>query len=179
MAAAVLVLGACGAPDTGGDRAEISTDAPASIEVTSSAFQPDGTIPARFTCDGEDTSPPLAWSEVPDEAEELVLVVRDPDAPGHTFIHWLVAGVDATTARLEEGELPDGAVEGTNDFGEAGYRGPCPPPDDEAHRYEFVVHATAAPTGLGEQATVDEVREALAEHTVATGTLAARYGRAG
>lgn len=180
---AVLVasslVGACSSPGAETGRSGIGVDEPDTVEVTSSAFEEGARIPTRFTCDGEDVPPPLSWSNVPDGAEEIVIVVDDPDAPGGTFIHWIVAGIDPTTERLDAGEVPEGAVEGTNDFGEARYRGPCPPAGDDPHRYEFVVFAMEEATRLGEQPGVEEFREVIEGHAIATGTLTAEYGGAG
>lgn len=175
LVAGVLVA-ACASPDPGG--AEDRADDVGTIEVTSAAFEEGATIPTRFTCDGADVSPPLSWSGVPVDAVELVVVVEDPDAPRGTFVHWIVAGIDPMLDRLATGEVPDGAVEGVNDFGEAGHRGPCPPVGDDPHRYRFVVHALGAASELRDRATADEVREAVAGHTIATGELTADYGRA-
>lgn len=175
---AALLVAACAAPGPDETRPEMEPDVPDTIEVTSDAFQDGGTIPARFTCDGEDLSPPLTWSNVPDDTEEIAVVVEDPDAPQGTFVHWVVAGIDPMTVGLEVGEVPTGAVEGTNDFEETGYRGPCPPEGDDPHRYRFVVHALGESFDL-EGAAADGLREAMAERTIATGTLTAEYGRAG
>jgi Raf kinase inhibitor-like YbhB/YbcL family protein len=183
LSAAVLIagvlVGACTSADSQSGSQDRGDGAADTIEVTSSAFEDDATIPMRFTCDGEDVSPPLSWSTVPADTEELIITVEDPDAPAGTFVHWIVAGIDPSTDGLDAGEVPEGAVEGINDFGEPGYRGPCPPPGDDPHRYRFVVHATAEASGIGEQDAVDELREAIAERTNATGTLTARYGRTG
>src|SRR5919201_4155538 len=97
----------------------------AEFALSSSAFRSGEPIPARHGCDGDDVSPPLAWSGVPAEARSLALVVDDPDAPGGTFTHWLAWGIDPSSDGLREGE--PAPVEGRNDFGMTGYRGPCPP----------------------------------------------------
>ena len=120
------------------------------MEITSSAFSEGDTVPVRFTCDGDDVSPPLAWSGVPDGAAELRLSIRDPDAPSGTFTHWLVTGVDPTVSEVREGAVPAGGREQENGFGRAGYGGPCPPPGRGAHRYVFRIEALdAAGTELG------------------------------
>jgi Raf kinase inhibitor-like YbhB/YbcL family protein len=111
----------------------------AHFSLTSPAFADRGAIPARFTCDGDNESPPLAWSGSP-RGEWLVLVVSDPDAPGGTFVHWAVA-VPPGTASLAEGRVPPGAIQGPNSFGHSRYDGPCPPRGDPAHRYVFRVFA--------------------------------------
>jgi len=93
-------------------------------------------MPTRFTSDGENVSPPLRWSGVPEDATELRISLTDRDAPRATFTHWLVTGVDRATSKVEEGAVPVGGTEGRNDFGDTGYGGPCPPAG-APHRYVF------------------------------------------
>lgn len=148
------------------------------IEMTSTAFEANGEIPTRYTCEGADLSPPLSWEGVPDEAETLALIVEDPDAPTQeAFVHWVVYNVDASSTGVDEGQAPAGAVEGANDFGNVGYGGPCPPPGDGSHRYFFRLFAASQRLGLEPGATAAEVREALAEITVARGELIGTYER--
>lgn len=138
---------------------------------------PGGVIPARFTCDGEDVSPEVAWSGAPDGTGALVLVVDDPDAGG--FVHWIVLDLAASPA----GSLPEGVSgtpaapqEGTNDFGRVGWNGPCPPSGE--HRYRFTLHAVAAPLALPGAPGRGEVRDALDGSTMlATAVLEATYAR--
>jgi Raf kinase inhibitor-like protein, YbhB/YbcL family len=108
------------------------------MKITSSAFQEGGNIPSKFTCDGSDTSPPLQITGVPSKAKSLVLIADDPDAPSGLFTHWLVWNIPPQTNSIAEGSAPKG-VQGTNDFGKSGYRGPCPPPG--THRYSFKIFA--------------------------------------
>src|SRR5262245_24623479 len=100
----------------------------AKIKITSSAFQQGANIPSKFTCDGSDTSPPLQIAGIPSNAKTLVLIADDPDAPGGLFTHWLVWNIPPQVNSIAEGSAPKG-VQGANDFGKSGYRGPCPPPD--------------------------------------------------
>ncbi|MGH3016513.1 MAG: YbhB/YbcL family Raf kinase inhibitor-like protein, partial [Gaiellaceae bacterium] len=109
------------------------------FELTSEAFASGQPIPQKYSCEGEDVSPPLAWSGVPEGTASLALVVDDPDAQGGTFTHWLAWGIDPAAGGLGEGE--GAPVEGQNDFGQAGWRGPCPPPGHGPHRYFFRLHA--------------------------------------
>ena len=109
------------------------------MKLTSSAFQNNQFIPAKYTCDGEDINPPLTISDVPAQAKSLVLIVDDPDAPGGTFTHWVVANISPTTREIREGTLPEGAIEYGNDFGKLDYGGPCPP--SGTHRYFFRLFA--------------------------------------
>ncbi len=146
------------------------------MELTSPAIVNGGEIPAEFTCAGEDVSPPLHWAGVPEGTAELVLHVRDPDAPGGTFTHWIVAGIDAASSALEQGKVPPGTVEGVNDFGKTGYGGPCPPPGP-AHRYVFTLLAVSKPTGLRAGAMIEDVESAVTDVTMAEAQLSATYGR--
>jgi Raf kinase inhibitor-like YbhB/YbcL family protein len=169
-----LALAACG----GGERASgPPPSAPDRIELTSSAFADGGTIPERFSCDGDQVSPPLAWRGVPGDARELALLVDDPDAPGGTFVHWVLFKVPAALHALEAGELPDGARQGENSRGDAGYAGPCPPEGDEPHHYEFTLYALSSPLDLPDGAAADEVRDAVGEAAIARGQIVGRFGR--
>jgi Raf kinase inhibitor-like YbhB/YbcL family protein len=115
----------------------------ATLKIESSAFSEGDTVPAEFTCDGDNVSPPLNWSGVPEDAAELRLTLRDPDAPRGTFTHWSVGGIDPSSSEVGRGTVPAGGTEERNSFGEAGYGGPCPPPGDP-HRYVFTVEALDA-----------------------------------
>jgi Raf kinase inhibitor-like YbhB/YbcL family protein len=124
-----------------------------SIEL-SSDFRPAGAIPRSHTCDGTDVSPPLRAAGLPVATRELVVVMRDHDAPGGDFIHWAIAHIDprlvasprAGSIFLAAGAKPAGAVIGLDSFGSLGYRGPCPPPGDAAHHYEITVYALGRPS---------------------------------
>jgi Raf kinase inhibitor-like YbhB/YbcL family protein len=167
---ALLLLAALPAGCGGGDKAsEPLPEAARSISVTSPAFHDGGSIPKRFTCDGEDVSPPLRWSGVPAGARELALVVEDQDAD--RFVHWTVLDIPPKLAGIAVGRVPAGAVETENSFGKRGWGGPCPPEGEGPHRYVFALYATDAPLGLGEDSSPDDVRDALSEHALARGTL--------
>lgn len=173
---ALLLLAALLAGCGGGDNpSEPLPEAAQSITVTSPAFRAGGSIPKRFTCDGEGSSPPLRWSGVPGGARELALVVEDRDAD--RFVHWTVLGIAADAAGTEAGRVPAGAVETENSFGKPGWGGPCPPEGEGPHRYLFALYATDAPLGLGKDSSPDEVRAALSDHAIARGTLTGRFGR--
>jgi len=146
----------------------------AGMKITSSAFQEGGNIPSKFTCDGSDTSPPLQITGVPSEAKSLVLIADDPDAPGGLFIHWLVWNIPPQTNSIEEGSAPKG-VQGTNDFGKSGYRGPCPPPG--THRYSFKIFALDRELDSRPGAKRSQVDAAMKGHVIAQGELVGRYAR--
>jgi Raf kinase inhibitor-like YbhB/YbcL family protein len=151
--------------------------APHRIRLTSPAFAPGAAIPQRFSCDGEDVSPPLQWSGVPGETRSLALLLEDPDAPGGTFVHWTLYAMAGTTTALREGQVPPGAREGENSFGDDGYRGPCPPEGDEPHRYRFILYALRAAPDLEAGAPAEQVRGAIADAAIARGELIGRFGR--
>lgn len=183
VAVAVMALAGCGGsqPPEGptGNEADPSSppEGPGGLTVTSEAFDNGESIPTRYTCDGAEVSPPLEWSGVPDGAKELVLVVTDPDAPSGEFVHWVVGDLDPDGGGLDEGEVPEEAVEGPNDFGEQGYGAPCPPSEDTAHRYVFRLYAAGERIDMRPDASIDEVRGALEESALADGQLVGTYTR--
>jgi Raf kinase inhibitor-like YbhB/YbcL family protein len=146
----------------------------ATIKITSSAFHEGGNIPSKFTCDGSDTSPPLQITGVPSGARSLVLIADDPDAPGGVFTHWLVWNIPPQTNSIAEGNAPTG-TQGKNDFGESGYRGPCPPPG--THRYSFKLLALDRELDLRSGAKRRQVEAAMKGHVIAQGELVGRYTR--
>jgi Raf kinase inhibitor-like YbhB/YbcL family protein len=143
--------------------------------LESDAFQNAQPIPERHTCDGEDLSPPLAWSNVPEGTRSLALIVDDPDAPSGVFTHWIGWGLDADRGRLGEGEAAP--TEGLNDFGTTGYRGPCPPPGHGSHRYHFRLHALDADLDVSSGATKAELEQAVEGHVLTTAELVGTYER--
>jgi Raf kinase inhibitor-like YbhB/YbcL family protein len=151
-------------------------DTSPTIVVTSTAFAEGGHVPAAYTCDGANSSPPLAWHDVPGDAVALALVVDDPDAPGGTFTHWVVVDVDPRSAGVDEDSVPVGGVTARNSARRASYFGPCPP--GGTHRYRFTVHALSSVTGLAPGAALDEALGAIASRSVAWGRLTATYTRA-
>lgn len=143
--------------------------------MSSPAVSEGQAIPRRFTCDGENLSPPLAFLDVPPRTRELALVAEDPDADG--FVHWTVLRMSPDTALMTEGRKPPGSIETENGFGDRGWGGPCPPEGDDPHRYVFALYALSRPLRLEADASADEVRAAIGEAAVARGTLTAEYGR--
>ncbi|MGA9883900.1 MAG: YbhB/YbcL family Raf kinase inhibitor-like protein [Candidatus Acidiferrales bacterium] len=150
------------------------------LQLTSTAFHDGQPIPKRNTCDGEDASPDLAWSGVPDETKSLALIVDDPDAPGKVWVHWVIYDLPADARGLPEGvpqdrELRDGSRQGKNDFGKIGYGGPCPP-RGPAHRYFFKLYALREKTGLKPGASKDELERAIKGRVLAQATLTGKFG---
>jgi Raf kinase inhibitor-like YbhB/YbcL family protein len=145
------------------------------LTLTSSAFQQQGVIPARYTCDGQNISPPLTVGGVPQDAQTLALVVHDPDAPGGNWDHWVLWNIPANLERLEEGQTPPGAVTGMNDFKQQGYGGPCPP--SGTHRYIFTLYALDSPLTLSAGVRRHELEQAMAPHILARTELIGVYRR--
>lgn len=154
-------------------------DVPQTLGVSSPTIQPDSPIPQQHTCDGADRSPALTVSDLPSDARTVALVVDDPDAPGGTFVHWVVwnVRVEGGTAQIPEGSVPQDAREGQNDAGGTGYTGPCPPSEDGAHRYRFTAYALDRTIQLEQSATKADLLTAIEPHALAKGTLSASYDR--
>jgi Raf kinase inhibitor-like YbhB/YbcL family protein len=153
------------------------------FSLTSSAFRYGGAIPTKYTCDGADVSPPLAWRGAPRTTVSFALIVDDPDAPAGTWVHWVLYDLPATASAAPEGvaklETPSelgGAAQGKNDFRRLGYGGPCPPPGP-AHRYFFTLHALATRLGLTPGASKADVERAMAGQVLATAQLMGTYAR--
>ena len=144
------------------------------FHVSSPAFSEGGSIPSRYTCDGEDVSLPLQWSGVPTGTQELVLVMRDPDAPGGDFVHWAVAGIQPTATGFPAGGVGGQVAPGRNSFGTLGYRGPCPPTGDKPHQYVITLSALASASGLRAGFTADQLQTKALGIATLTGTYARR-----
>ena len=151
--------------------------------IKSDAFQDGSPIPAEYSCEGRDISPPLKWQDAPSGTKSFVLVVEDPDAPVGTFIHWVVYDIPATEQSLPEDlpkteELEDGTKQGRNDFGRIGYGGPCPPRGHGPHRYFFILRALDIPsTGLSSGASKKDVEEAIKGHILGEARTMGTYER--
>ena len=145
------------------------------MKITSAAFQDNGNIPTKFTCDGADVNPALRFNDTPAQAKSLVLIVDDPDAPSGLFTHWIVWNIDSKTSDVAESATLQGGVQGTNDFGKSGYGGPCPP--SGTHRYYFKIFALDRMLDLRPGARRSELDAAMREHVVAQGQLMGRYSR--
>ena len=143
------------------------------IVVSSPAFENYGSIPTKYTCDGLDISPPLNFSNIPENTKSLALVMYDPDAPLGTFYHWIIWNIPPNVTGFLEGEEIT-YPQGINDFGVIGYRGPCPP--SGTHHYHFKVYALDTTLNLENGATMEELDKALSGHVLAIGELVGIYG---
>ncbi|MBE9049427.1 YbhB/YbcL family Raf kinase inhibitor-like protein [Nostocales cyanobacterium LEGE 11386] len=152
------------------------------MELQSLAFFIGSTIPFKYTCDGNDISPPLSWDSPPAGTVSFALLMEDPDAPKQTFTHWVVYDLPANLRHLPEGitqepHLPSGGVQGKNDFGQLGYGGPCPP--SGTHRYFFKLYALDQLLGLPAGVTKAEMLAAMKGHVLEAVELMGRYTREG
>jgi Raf kinase inhibitor-like YbhB/YbcL family protein len=152
------------------------------FNFTSEAFQDGEAIPVRYTCDGEDLSPPLSWSGVPNDVGSYALIMDDPDAPGGTWIHWVIVHIPGEIRALPEDLQSDAllleAIKlGTNSWGRSEYNGPCPP--GGTHRYFFKLFALDEPLNLDENATKDDVLTAMEGHILMESELMGTYSPPG
>jgi len=150
------------------------------IKITSSAFEEGGLIPAKYTCDGADVSPPLQWDAVPEGTKSVALICDDPDAPMGTWVHWVLFNLPSDAKELAENipaeeTLPNGAKQGVNDFGRIGYGGPCPP--GGTHRYFFKIYALDTEVGLEAGANKRQLLKAMEGHILEQGQLVGKYKR--
>ena len=153
-----------------------------SLVLTSTVFQDGEAIPSKYTCDGQDVSPPLAWSAPPNGTKSFALINDDPDAPMGTWVHWVVYNLPASVRQLPEAfpadqERPDGTRQGRTDFGRIGYGGPCPP--SGTHRYVFTLYALDTVLSLAPGATKADVEAALQGHILAQAQFIGTYRRRG
>ena len=150
------------------------------FSLSTPSFEPNGDIPARFTCSGNNLSPALAWTEPPAGTESFALIMDDPDAPGGVFTHWVIYGLASSLRQLPEGvppgSGPTGARQGRNGFDQTGYGGPCPPPGP-VHRYSFRLYALDKKLNLRAGASKSEVLEAMKGHILAQAAVLGRFRR--
>ncbi|MEA5625445.1 YbhB/YbcL family Raf kinase inhibitor-like protein [Nostoc sp. UHCC 0251] len=148
------------------------------MEVRSSAFFIGNTIPFKYTCDGDNISPPLRWEAPPQGTKSFALILDDPDAPNGTFVHWVIYNIPGDTRELPEGinETADGILQGENSFGNLGFGGPCPP-KNQTHRYFFKIYAIDQMLNLPARASKQEVLEAIEGHVLDKAELMGRYAR--
>ncbi|MDP3910786.1 MAG: YbhB/YbcL family Raf kinase inhibitor-like protein [Gemmatimonadales bacterium] len=145
------------------------------MKLSSSAFRDGNPIPVDHTCDGRDTAPPLAWTDPPAGTKSFTLICDDPDAPGKTWVHWVLYNIRPTVAELDGSDL-GGGVQGMTDFRRVGYGGPCPPPG-KPHRYFFKLYALDALLPLMAGATKADVERAMQGRVLAEAQLMGTFGR--
>lgn len=147
-----------------------------SMELSSSAFKNEGYIPQKYTCNGDDVSPPIEWSGAPSKTKSFALIMDDPDAPMGTVDHWVVFNIPSTTNSFEEGiaAYPEGTELGSN-FSKKNYGGPCPP--DKEHRYFFKLYALDALLSLKAGASKASVLEAIKGHVLEEAQLMGKYNQ--
>jgi Raf kinase inhibitor-like YbhB/YbcL family protein len=177
VALGLAVFGtACGADNT-----KSAGDKTMNIQIISVAFAGGQPIPAKYTCDGQDVSPPLKWSNAPANTKSFALIADDPDAPGGTWVHWVLYDLPATTTELAENtpksqQLPGGAKQGLNSWPRLGYGGPCPP-RGKPHRYFFKLYALDTLLDLKPGATKKDLLKAMEGHVLGEGQLMGTYQR--
>jgi Raf kinase inhibitor-like YbhB/YbcL family protein len=195
MSSYLLLLGflaACASTNAAGDLlseqteksavpAEPGTETSAgALALQSAAFNDGDAIPIRYSCDGDDISPPLNWAGIPEDTRSFVLIMEDPDAPGGTWVHWVLFNLPADTSLIDPGsgtqsDLPEDTRVGLNDWGKAAYGGPCPPND--THRYVFTLFALDTHLDLSQGASSDLLRDAMAGHILSRDELIGTYSR--
>jgi Raf kinase inhibitor-like YbhB/YbcL family protein len=150
------------------------------FQLTSPAFPQGSAIPQKFTCDGADVSPQLAWTDPPQGTQSFALITDDSDAPGGTWVHWVLYDLPSDLRSLDEGvpkdrQLPNGARQGKNDFGKIGYNGPCPP-RGSLHRYFFKLYALdVKSTGLVPGASKAELEKSMKGHSLAQALVMGKF----
>jgi Raf kinase inhibitor-like YbhB/YbcL family protein len=156
-----------------------ASDAPGEMELTSTAFQDGADIPAKYSCDGADISPPLQWRGLPGGTVSLALIMDDPDAPGRTWVHWIAYDLPGDATGLPEGvtraETVDGGRQGNSSWNRLGYGGPCPPRG--SHRYFFKLYALDTRLELEPGVTKDALLSAMEGHILGETQLMGRYER--
>lgn len=170
----LLAVAACNDPKTAPSPPKGVS--PASLTVRSTSFDSGAAIPKDFTCDGADRSPQLSWNDPPASAKTLAIVVDDPDAPHGTFTHWIAWDVAPTARAIAEGAGAEtvSGVSGENDFGRAGWSGPCPP-KGALHHYHFKVFGLDTSLGLKPGAKRSALDSAMTGHVVAQGEMVATF----
>ncbi|MFZ5434326.1 MAG: YbhB/YbcL family Raf kinase inhibitor-like protein [Calditrichota bacterium] len=151
------------------------------LVIKSNAFENGATIPKKYTCDGQDLSPPLSWTGIPEETKSLALICDDPDAPMGTWTHWVLWGLPPSAPALPEGVpadsvLPGGMYQGLNSWPKAGYGGPCPPPG-KPHRYFFKLYALDNVPELPTSANKAGLENAMKGHILDEAQVMGTYGR--
>lgn len=145
------------------------------MELTSPEFNNFDKIPSKYTCDGEDISPPLSFDKIPEGTKSLALILDDPDAVAGDWVHWLLWNIDPNQKTINENSVPQNTVQGTTSFGKPGYGGPCPP--SGTHRYQFKLYALDTNLNLESQANKKDLENAMEGHILDQTTLVGLYQR--
>ncbi len=145
------------------------------IQITSTAFKEGENIPRLYTCDDQNVSPPLAWTNVPTGTASLALIMDDPDAPSGTWVHWVLFNLPASASGMAQGK-DGGGTQGKNDFNRLGYGGPCPPRGSN-HRYYVKLYALDKILDLKAGASKSQLESAMQGHILAQGQLMGKCGR--
>lgn len=173
--AMVLISISCGKPAT----FPVSPSEPKTFSMTSTAFQPNDYLPAKYTCDSQDISPALAWTQPPNGTKSLALICDDPDAPGGIWAHWVIFNIPETARQLPEAvpaqsQLTDGSLQGVNDFGRIGYSGPCPL-SGKPHHYQFTLYALDQVLSITAGASKNQLVAAMQGHILSQTQLVGLY----
>lgn len=177
----IVLLISCGKKEeTKPIQTETKQEKTMELKITSTAFDEGGLIPKKYTCDAENVSPPLSWSNAPEKTKSFALICDDPDAPAGIWVHWVVYNIPAGEKGLTEAitpskKLDNGTMQGLNDFGKTGYGGPCPP--GGTHRYFFKLYALDTTLSLQGDVTKDSLLEAMKGHILSEGQLMGKYTR--
>ena len=152
------------------------------MKINSSAFTEGSNIPSKYTCDGQDISPPLEWKDAPEGTKSFALISDDPDAPVGTWVHWVAFNIPPNATKLEENikhdkEFKNGMRQGNNDWPKIGYGGPCPP--SGTHRYYFKLYALDTMLDVMPGATKEQLLKAMKGHVLAEVQLMGKYKRPG
>lgn len=143
------------------------------MKFTSSAFENNALIPSKYTCGGENVNPPLNIQEIPQGTQSLALIIDDPDAPAGDWVHWLVWNISPDVNMIEENSVPNGARQGTTDFGSTKYSGPCPP--SGTHRYQFKLYALDIILDIDSSTRKKDLENAMSNHILDQAILIANY----
>lgn len=147
------------------------------LKISSSAFENNGHIPSKYTCDGANVNPPLKIENVPQGTKSLVLIFDDIDAPRGSYAHWILWNIDPEVKEIKENSVLEGAVQGTNDLKKCNYGGPCPP--GRAHKYVFKIYALDTRLNLDANSTKTNLKKAMKGHVISHAQLMGVYKRVG
>jgi Raf kinase inhibitor-like YbhB/YbcL family protein len=157
-----------------------STEVVMALSIASPAFKNGSPIPVLYSCKGRDISPALSWSDAPSGTKSLALIMDDPDAPGGTWVHWVIYNIPTSAGGIQEAapaqaQLADGSLNGSNSWGNLGYGGPCPP--SGTHRYFFKLYALDTVLGLPSGANRQKLLSAMQNHILAQGELMGTFSK--